>query len=175
MTLWGKLLLVEVIKYFGLEEALPLRSVKYGPYNRPFFEHSAFDFNISHAGEYAVCAGTLNNRVGIDIEMIKEINVLDFKNCFTKTEWDLIRRDKKRGEVFYETWTKKEAVLKSIGMGLHDDLSLIETTSGIARYLGKDYHIYPLKSIENYAMSVATAHPICTKDIYVIEIEFKAS
>ncbi len=58
----------------------------YNEYGKPFAESfSDFHFNISHSGEWVVCA-TANSNVGIDIEKISEIEALKLANEFFSEE-----------------------------------------------------------------------------------------
>lgn len=54
----------------------------YNEYGKPFVQNfSDFHFNISHSGEWVVCA-TANSNVGIDIERVSDIEALKLANEF---------------------------------------------------------------------------------------------
>lgn len=54
----------------------------YNEYGKPFVQKfSDFHFNISHSGEWVVCA-TANSNVGIDIERVSDIEALKLANEF---------------------------------------------------------------------------------------------
>jgi 4'-phosphopantetheinyl transferase len=125
--LLGKLLTQQALCSVGYP-ADSLYRLQYNEYNRPFLDH-AVDFNISHAGEYVVCAITTQGRVGIDIELIKPINLDDFYHYLSQQEWQAVVSSPTSLEIFYNYWTIKESVIKADGRGLSIpllDIQLIE-------------------------------------------------
>src|SRR5437773_588129 len=84
-SLYGKLLLKKGLEELSLD--FGLNDLKYTQYGRPYIDHT-LDFNISHSTRYVVCAITNNSKIGIDIEEIKAIPVDDFKEQFSKEEWN---------------------------------------------------------------------------------------
>lgn len=75
-------------------------------------------FNLSHAGDYAVCAVS-NVPVGIDIEGRHQINEKVMKKCFSEKEKNWVNEnEEKKQERFFRLWTAKEAVSKATGKGL---------------------------------------------------------
>lgn len=83
-------------------------------------------FNLSHGGDYAVCAVTLNARLGVDIEAAHRQTRAQAiaKHYFSKAEYDdLLRQPHARqGERFFDYWTLKEAYVKALGTGLATSL-----------------------------------------------------
>ena len=95
-----------------------LSDIRLDNHRRPYL-NDRLDFNISHSGNYVVCALSDETKVGIDIENVQPIDFWDIKDlvlnemeCFTLNEaqWPL--------EYFYNIWTIKEAALKASGIGL---------------------------------------------------------
>ena len=87
-------------------------------------------FNISHSGHFILFAINLNNEIGIDIEKIDgTINHLEIaENYFSNDEIRLLKKTGKKEDMiknFYYIWTRKEALLKAIGIGLLPDLKKI--------------------------------------------------
>jgi len=109
-------------------------------YGKPYlaFEDN-IHFNISHAGNYVVCAVS-DEPVGIDIEVMKPFDMKIVERFFTAGEMAyVVNADKDtRLTCFYEIWTKKESRIKWEGKGLHMPLSSFSVlcTGGQAlRYL----------------------------------------
>lgn len=78
-------------------------------------------FNVSHSGEFALIAIGPDAEMGIDIELMRELDYLGLaEHFFSFREQTEIRRLPsdflKKG--FYTVWTRKEAFIKAIGMGL---------------------------------------------------------
>lgn len=90
-------------------------------YGKPYLENYLnFHFNISHSGNYVVCAVD-NKSIGIDIEVIKHIDYEEIsKNFFAAKEFDYITNEDSKFQLerFYEIWTLKESYIKCCGQGL---------------------------------------------------------
>lgn len=87
-------------------------------YGKPFLnEQEDFHFNLSHSGDWVVCAVD-DKPVGIDVEEISPIDLDISKNYFSPDEHkDLIRKDDKIA-YFFTLWTLKESYIKIVGKGL---------------------------------------------------------
>lgn len=94
--------------------------------------------NLSHSGEYAVCA-VHNKDVGIDIQHIRECDINLAKRFFSAEEYEYINRFENKNNAFFEIWTKKESFVKAIGTGLTIPLNSFSTLSNTIRYDGKTY------------------------------------
>ena len=119
----GKMLLIEGLKSLGYDSSL-LNDLKFTSFQKPYFD-KPIHFNISHSGEYAICAVSKTNKVGIDIEEIKDIPLIDFDNEFSKKELEEIYNAENPLQLFYTYWTQKEAFLKAIGSGLNVPLNKV--------------------------------------------------
>jgi len=120
--LWGRYLLMEGLKSYGFEKH-SLLDINYTKYNRPYLP-IPLDFNISHSGDYILCAFSDHN-LGIDIEAIKPIEINDFTNCFTADELLKINNAPEKYIEFFKYWTIKESVIKADGKGLSIPLETI--------------------------------------------------
>jgi 4'-phosphopantetheinyl transferase len=139
-SLFGKLLLQWVFN-----QHLPkvsLEDLNYNQYNKPFINNT-LNFNLSHSGDYVVCACTsLPEAIGIDIEYIRQdIEVVEFKNIFTSHEWLRIEKARNPVSTFFKLWTIKESIIKADGRGLHIPLELLGINQGEAWY-GHDQWYY---------------------------------
>ncbi len=82
-------------------------------------ENNELYFNLSHAGQYAVCA--ISDRpVGIDIEQMVSRDFSIFQSVWTEREKKLFQVHNM--EDFYDLWTAKESYVKWLGTGLATDL-----------------------------------------------------
>lgn len=77
-------------------------------------------FNLSHSGSYVIC-GISDQKIGIDIEEIKDIDLSIASEFFCKSENDLIlsAHGSDKIEYFYSIWCLKESYIKYEGRGLH--------------------------------------------------------
>lgn len=79
-----------------------------------------FHFNISHSGDFVVCAFD-NKPIGIDIEEVKHIEYEEIvNNYFSEKEYNYIFDLNFNSGLnrFYEIWTLKESYIKCCGRGL---------------------------------------------------------
>ncbi len=112
----------------------------YGPSNKPGLEHpipsdvTPFSFNVSHSGDIALIAIAALPNVGIDVEIIRP----DFataevaKRFFSPGEVRKLQSLAKReqAEAFFNCWTRKEAYIKAVGVGLSIPLDSFDVEFG---------------------------------------------
>lgn len=90
---------------------------------KPYAVGLDIHFSISHSGTLAVCAIS-DKPVGIDVEQLKKVHLKVARRCFTEQEQAYVFEKKgSPQEKFFEIWTKKEAYVKMMGMGVSDFLS----------------------------------------------------
>lgn len=120
---------------------------KYGEKGKPGVGGGIY-FNLSHTNNKALI-GFYKKDIGIDIEYKKEIE--DYNGIgelvFTEEEIEYINNDSnKKKDRFYEIWTKKEAIIKSIGKGLSEEVKRISIGRRKDFYCGK--YLWQIKRIE---------------------------
>ena len=77
-------------------------------------------FNISHS-KGIVCLATSNKDVGVDLEVIRPVDI-DFKEFIaSKDEKKYIHDD----QSFFEIWTNKESLLKCMGLGMKSSMDKV--------------------------------------------------
>ena len=80
-----------------------------------------FTFNVSHSADVALIAVAREHPVGVDVERLREIEVLELaRRFFSKAEIDAVQSvaGAERQRMFFSCWTRKESVLKACGAGL---------------------------------------------------------
>lgn len=100
----------------------------YGAHGKPALaRRQARDlrFNVSHSGDVAVYAFAEGAEIGTDVEAVRELDDADAlaARCFSPGEYQAYRA---RG--FFYCWTRKEAYLKALGLGLQQDLQGVDTS-----------------------------------------------
>lgn len=120
-TLLGKWLLIQGLRKLQIPSNT-INEIVVDDFKRPFFKHykHRIDFNISHSEEVVVCAMS-KNRIGIDVERIREMNIEEYKCVFTPQEFENIKskNDKEKNDEFFKYWTRKEAIMKADGRGFY--------------------------------------------------------
>jgi 4'-phosphopantetheinyl transferase len=154
LSLLGRLMLKYGIKeIFGYDLD---HTLSYTSYNKPYLvNYPHINFNISHSGQIAVCAITLDNEIGIDIELMKPINIMDFKNIMTGREWESIHNSGDTQIAFYKFWTQKEAVIKANGMGLAISLRTFEIINQKAFLNNSVFEVRELDIDSHYKCHIA--------------------
>jgi len=79
--------------------------------------HPDIYFNISHSGEYVVCAVS-KVPVGVDIEKPRKYNPRLAERVCSQKEMEQIETCSDKSVEFIKLWTRKEAVLKMLGTGI---------------------------------------------------------
>lgn len=99
-------------------------------YGKPYLQAGAgIEFNVSHAGRFALIALSRNGSVGVDIECCEPR--LDVDNVIGYVFSPLERRQcTKSSDQFFRHWVAKEAVLKALGLGIGEHLQAISVLPG---------------------------------------------
>jgi 4'-phosphopantetheinyl transferase len=97
----------------------------YGPSGKPSLVGDKVPvFNLSHSGNWGLCAVAKEGEVGVDIETLNP--ELDYaklaERFFSKAENEWLQQcpPHRRRRLFYRIWTRKEAWLKGKGSGFSD-------------------------------------------------------
>ena len=115
---------------YGLKTLFGISAPKISlsPLGRPFLHASAIskiDFNISHAGDWVVCAFTHAAQVGVDVVDVDEFD--DWRELLNTILAPLERshvstvKPARQQEIVARYWSVKEAILKCVGVGLQID------------------------------------------------------
>jgi len=128
-------------------------------------------FNLSHSGAIALVAVSCIAPVGVDIEELRDIS--DFVHlahrCFAPDEVEHVLRlaPADRLRAFFVTWTRKEAYVKALGLGLSFPLDAFSTvradgSSCLVHAGGKedpDWSVADLACPGKYRAALAVRHP----------------
>ncbi len=139
-------------------------------FNKPTLEGLSYNFNITHTKQSFAVAVSQYYNVGIDMENISRKADLSsiVKSYFSTGDQEFIQHPGGNStDRFFLLWTRKEALLKAIGVGITTDLtqyevqneqtgSKDETQSDMDFYIHRyNHHIYT-KKIEKSYLSVAS-------------------
>lgn len=92
--------------------------IAYGPYGKPYLaDYPKAHFNISHSGQYVVCA-VCDRLVGIDIQEIAPYCTEVAANVCNPMEMMQLNASAEPAMEFARIWTKKEAFVKLTGNGI---------------------------------------------------------
>ncbi len=148
----------------------------YNQYGKPAYSAGFFQFNVAHSGTLGLIGISAVGAIGVDVEEFRpqtEIETIA-KRFFSPVEFaefcTLIGNDRLQG--FFNAWTRKEAFIKAVGMGLSMPLHAFDVnlTPGCpaklkqVRYknmISAEWQLQNLPVRQNYAASfcVGTAQP----------------
>ena len=111
-----------------LQKALPdkdLSLVRFGDVGKPYLPGDSTRFNLSHAGDWALCAAG-EAELGCDIERMKDYRMNVAHRFFCPQETAMLESaptPQLQQELFFRLWTLKESYLKAVGKGLTKPLN----------------------------------------------------
>ena len=160
-SLIGKLLLNYAIEKMNLNFAL--QDVKTTAKGRPYLTRN-IDFNIAHSGSWVVLA-IAENRIGIDIEKHRIIEVDLFRKYFSDEEWNEIITSENPQPAFFDFWSVKESAIKCNGKGV-EVLGKTVVVNDFQIICEGETLYYKALKIDNTCSAALT----CTSD-FIYEIE----
>ncbi len=151
----------------GIEE-FQLKDICYASTAKPYWpgkNKKFLDFNISHSGRVIIVAASQEVDLGVDVEKNRPLKNLSFKMVLSDDELEMI---KKTPEVFFDLWSKKEAVVKAAdttGIARMRDVVLQQESAELD---GKIWHIKSIDKTlidieferETYSIYLATSAPV---------------
>ena len=161
----GKILLVKGIEMFGYDFT-ELDKLSYNDYGRPHL-YENIDFNISHSGQYIICAIGQDVQLGIDIEEVKPVDFSDFEDYMTAEQWRIIKDSSNPFKTFFKFWTIKESIIKADARGLSIPLNDILIENNRAFY-EKTWYLQELIIDGAYSAHLAT-----NIETYDLNIEYR--
>jgi 4'-phosphopantetheinyl transferase len=123
-------------RVLGLYTPIPPPQIRFGEtaFGKPFlaneYKGRPIAFNLSHSGELAIVAVTDGMPVGVDIERVRPVSADLLAGCLAQRELAMLSAlaPGLREESFIRCWTRKEACLKAIGVGLNGSPSSFEVS-----------------------------------------------
>lgn len=112
----------------------------YGEKGKPYLREYPFYFNLSHSGEYVVCAVS-DQEIGADIQQCVPVNAQRLAGRFFAAEecraLASCETEEEKRRFFYRLWARKEAYGKLIGEGIAGavTMNLLPDAGGEAKEL----------------------------------------
>lgn len=139
----GRLLLQRALKNWGYDRDDELLHSAYG---KPYIQ-DAPAFNLSYTEGLVVLAITDLDTIGVDIELVKEIDYKSMLKVLHPNEQKLVIESEEPLHDFYRIWTRKEAVLKAVGTGLVNELEQLDCSR---QYPDDRYTTISWRTIHNF-------------------------
>lgn len=120
--------------------------------------HPAFHFNVSHSGDWVVCA-TADAEVGVDVERIDAADMRVADRFFAPEEIEVLHGMQDQDGAFYRLWTAKESYIKCVGTGLSMPLNRFSALGArvVADGRETEYRLHHLELDERHALCACAA------------------
>ena len=142
-----------------------LDQLQFPKLGKPFFKGD-IDFNISHSGDIVCCVISDTAKVGIDIELQRELSPA-ILNKFASEPYDSAKgnntEDHKRH--FFNLWTKNEAIIKAASPGSIYNMKDIKHEQNGGHYQNHFWSTYPIEIISVEDNKEYTCHIACSERI----------
>ncbi len=150
-----------------------------GKNGKPAFPQARnLHFNISHSGQWVVCA-LATVPVGVDVERLRKVNPSLAERFFSPDEVATLRAlpEEMQTEKFIQLWTLKESFLKAIGRGLTRNLNSfsVHEQHGMYTITGDDsacdYHLRIFPLAQDYMLAACAPSADFCHHIEIISID----
>lgn len=118
-------------------------------------DHPELDVSVAHSGEHVVVALARGPQIGVDVEQISDVDVDDLAGTAFASHEAAELAALPAGErvtAFFRLWTRKESIVKALGVGITDDFA----TASVAT-TGASLH--DLACARGYVASLAILGP----------------
>lgn len=154
MGLCGKLLLARVLLGAGLDPTI-LAQMSWSDTKRPSLPLDG-DFNLSHSGGLIACAYSPDVRLGLDVELVRQVPLEDIVQALSPEERSTLHAATNSDIEFFRIWTFKEAVIKADGRGVGLDLPAIDSLGDRVRVDDSQWHVRRLQLHDGYDAHLAS-------------------
>ncbi|MDI9339724.1 MAG: 4'-phosphopantetheinyl transferase superfamily protein [Sediminibacterium sp.] len=139
----------------------PFGSVKFSANGKPYVDDGRY-FNVSHAGTIVTVAFS-DSEVGVDIEELRNGEFSDIIREFHIQEQDFLASVNPEGknEAFFKIWTRKEAFLKAIGLGISKGMSWSNGLCSMINYGSEEWYIQSYDVVSGYTIALCQSKVPC--------------
>lgn len=150
-----------------------LSQIQFPEQAKPFFANN-FDFNISHSGDIVCCIVSDSLKVGIDIELQREVKEATIEKYLNESEsaYHQPSHDNEH-QAFFNTWTRYEAIIKAANHGSIFNMKDIQLESDGGVYQKQFWYTYPVDIMTDEANKQYTCHIACSDSITTKEINIR--
>lgn len=140
-------------------------------YGKLYFPRTdGFYVNLSHGGNYAVCAMD-TNPVGVDIESVRQYKKNVAERICTSAELQsllVLKKEEEKNQIFTKLWTRKESMAKLSGEGL---ALLLKTESSFKESVKDCIYTKTYTSVQDTFLSVSSFQNVFPENIMLLSPE----
>jgi 4'-phosphopantetheinyl transferase len=137
-----------------------------GNHGRPYWVGGKVEYSISHTGDWLLAAVAGAGLVGVDVESIALDRDVGRLASVTLTEAEKVRfaqlPERMRARWFVRTWTRKEAAMKLVGLGLAvppgqlDVAGRVLSVGSVPRWPDMEIFLHDLPAPPGHAAALAS-------------------
>lgn len=143
-----------------------LSQVQFPEQAKPYFSENV-DFNISHSGDIACCIVSDSHKVGIDIELQRDVKEATVKKYLSESN------TVKNKQGFFDSWTRYEAIIKAANHGSIFNMKDIQLEDDGGRYQKQFWYTYPVDIMADEVSKNYTCHFACSDKLTAQDIAVK--
>lgn len=115
-----------------------------------------YQFNICHSESLVVCAVSNSQRLGIDSEKVKEVDIKDYESVLNEDDYYTISHSNDKMRTFCRIWTQKESLTKADGRGVFIDMKdvFLDNMQGYIKGESVKWRFVSFTLIEDYEISL---------------------
>jgi len=159
-----------------LQLTFSLQQLQFPAQEKPFISGELgenIDFNISHSGNIVCCVVSDSLKVGIDVELHRQISEATLKK-FLDDYSDILNNDKQKELTeFFNIWTKSEAIIKAANYGSIFNMKELKLGEDGGFYQNHFWHTSPINISTDDPDKEYTCHIACSEKIADTEITIK--
>lgn len=163
------LLLKQAMIYSGTPLSL-MDNIQTTVYRKPYIKNW-HNFNFSYSHNCVVLLQGNMDSIGVDIEYIKDIDVIPLLWMLHIQERNFVLRSKNKKRAFYEIWTRKEAVLKASETGITNEIGMLNCINNKVPYLNDVWTLKKIQITNNYICHMAAKKSIEKIKIFELKKE----
>lgn len=125
---------------------------------KPYFPDLPLYFNISHSKSIIGVAICEVGPVGFDIQEHRKYSDGITNRLFCEEERHMYTDANSKHDFFFDTWSKKEALVKATGIGIKTGLTSFSALKDSLELNEHHLHVSNLNIKEGYSSAIATSH-----------------
>lgn len=139
---------------------------------KPFLAGN-IDFNISHSGDVVCCVISDSTKVGIDLELQRNVTPATMNKFLDESVDSLDNTPNKSMKYrFFDIWTKNEAIIKAANHGSIYNMHDIQHEKAGGYYQNHFWYTYPVDIVPADDNNEYTCHIACSEQIDVNDIKY---
>jgi len=166
----SKLLLETLVRKHFPHQGFSWDRYRKNDLSKPYLEEMALSFSTSHHDALSIVCLTSGKSCGVDSELLKPVDPELYHDFLHPDEREFIASRTDQITSFHNIWTRKEAVLKASGMGIHSELNSVDAHEDMVWVEKSSYSTIPLFLSDDMVTHLAT--PETVSRLHLEEIRF---